>query len=80
MAWFVTLLIAVAVSIVSYLIQPRPKQPKPPAASDLERPTADADRPIPKVWGTMTIKSPNFLWYGEVSKEEYEKKEGGGKK
>jgi len=80
MAWFTTFLIALAVNVVAYLILPRPKQPKPPAAADFEAPTADANRPIPVVWGDITIKSPNFLWWGEKETVEREVKEGGGKK
>jgi len=54
----------VALEIVAYLIMPKPKGPKPPSAQDLEMPTAEAGRPIPVVFGTITVKSPNVLWYG----------------
>ena len=35
MAWWVALLLGLALNIVAYLIMPKPKQPKPPAAKDL---------------------------------------------
>jgi hypothetical protein len=71
MAWFIPLLIGIALSVVSYLLQPKPKQPKPPAASDLESPTAEAGRPIPVIFGTMTIKGVNTLWYGDKQVRAY---------
>lgn len=64
-AWFIPLLIGIALNIVSYLLMPKPKQPKPPAAKDLENPTAEAGRPIPVVFGTITVKGTNVLWFGE---------------
>lgn len=65
--WLLGLLISVAIQIVAYIIMPKPKAPKPEAAKDLENPTAEAGRPIPVVFGTVTIKGPNVLWYGEKS-------------
>lgn len=65
MAWFVQLLIGLALNIVAYLIMPKPKQPKPEAAKDLENPVAEAGRPIPIVSGTITVKGLNILWFGE---------------
>ena len=80
MAWWVALLIGLALNIIAYLIMPKPKQPKPPAAKDLEDPTAESGRPMPVVFGTITVKGGNIVWFGEKSLKEYEKKEGGGKK
>ena len=64
-AWFVPLLIGIALNIVSYLLMPKPKQPKPVAAKDMDNPTAEAGRPIPVVFGTITVKGTNVLWFGE---------------
>mgnify|MGYP003434569998 CR=1 FL=1 len=80
MAWWISLLIGLALNIIAYLIMPKPKQPKPPAAKDLEDPTAEAGRPMPVGFGTITVKGGNIVWFGEKSLHEYEKKEGGGKK
>lgn len=80
MSWWVALLIGLALNIIAYLIMPKPKQPKPPAAKDLEDPTAESGRPMPVVFGTITVKGSNIVWFGEKSLHEYEKSEGGGKK
>jgi len=78
--WVVQLLIAIAVSIVANLILPKPKGPKAESAKDLEAPVAEAGKPMPRVWGTMTIKGINLLWYGDKNVREFEVKTGGGKK
>lgn len=81
MAWFVPFLIGMAIAVVGYLLMPKPKQPKPDAAKDMEGPTAEAGRPVPVVFGTLTVKGSNALWDGEKRLHEYTKKEGsGGKK
>ena len=79
MAWFVQLLIGLALNIVAYLIMPKPKQPKPEAAKDLENPTAEAGRPIPVVSGSITVKGLNILWFGENRTNNRTIKEGGKK-
>lgn len=65
MAWFVQLLIGLALNIIAYLIMPKPKPPKPEAAKDLENPVAEAGKPIPVVSGSITVKGLNILWFGE---------------
>ena len=73
MAWFVTLLIAIAVNVAAYLLAPKPKTAKPEAAKDLEGPTSTSDRPIPVIWGTMRVSGVNYLYWGDKSKQEYER-------
>lgn len=73
-AWWVAVLISVALNVVSYLITPKPKQPKPEAARDAEAPVAEAGKPIPVVFGTVTVKGLNVLWYGETRMNTYEVK------
>lgn len=80
MAWFIALLIGLALNIIAYLIMPKPKQPKPEAAKDMDDPTAESGRPVPVVFGTITVKGGNILWFGEKSLEERDVDEGGGKK
>jgi hypothetical protein len=73
-AFLIPLLIAIAVSIVSYLIMPKPKQPKPEAAKSGDTPTAEAGREIPVIFGTVTIKDPNVLDYADKYIVSYEVK------
>lgn len=74
MAWLVTLLVAVAIQIIAYILLPKPKQPKPDAAKDLEDPTAEAGRPIPVVFGSVLVKGGNVLWFGQKSIRTYKVK------
>jgi hypothetical protein len=70
-AWFIVVAIAVAVAAVALVLMPRPKTPKPDAMNDLENPTAEAGRPIPVVFGTITVKGVNVLWFGDKDSRTY---------
>lgn len=65
MPFWLVIGLALASVALSWLLRPKVKAPKPDALSDLENPTAEAGRPIPVVFGTITVKGLNVLWYGE---------------
>lgn len=64
MAFFISLLLGILFAVISFLLAPKPKQPKPPEVEDQEDPTADF-REIPIVFGTLTVKGVNVLWFGD---------------
>lgn len=72
--WIVATLVSLAISVAAYMLAPKPKQPKPEAAKEMENPTADAGRPVPVVFGEVTIKGPNVLWFGDKSISSYKVK------
>lgn len=74
MAIFVAIGLAVASVVLSLLLMPKPKTPKPDAAKDLDNPVAEAGKPIPVVFGTMTVKGLNVLWFGNKQIHSYKKK------
>lgn len=74
MAFWIAIVAAVASVAISLLLAPKIKTPKPEAAKDLEDPTAEAGRPIPVVFGTVTVKGLNLLWYGNKSQRTYKVK------
>lgn len=80
MPFFVNLLIGLALNIIAYLLTPKPKGPKPPEAQDAPDPVAEAGKPIPVVFGTISIKGLNLLWFGDKRKVEREVPVKGGKK
>lgn len=80
LGWFAQLAIGLAISIVAYIIMPKPKMPKPPEAEDQKDPTATGGTPVNVLQGTMTISGPNILWSGDKSKATTKVKVGGGKK
>ena len=73
-AWLVPLLISLAINVVAYLLMPKPKAPKPEAAKQSDVPTADAGKPIPVVFGTVTVSAVNVLWYGDQTHNQYQVK------
>lgn len=71
MAFWLIIGLAVASAALNYLLRPRPKASKPSEVEDLENPTAEAGRPIPVVFGTITVKGLNVLWYGDKSRRTF---------
>lgn len=69
--FIVQIIVSIVLALLSYFFPSKPKTPKPASATEMENPTADAGRPIPVVFGTITIKGPNFLWYGDKKVIEY---------
>lgn len=80
MAFFLNLLLGVALQIVGFLLAPKPKQEKPPEAEDMDDPTAEAGRPVPVVFGTIQVKGMNLLWFGEKVRVDRLVKDKSGKK
>lgn len=71
---FWNLIIGLALMIIGYLIMPKPKAATPTQMQELEGPTASGAQPIIKIFGDLTIKSPNILWYGNIRNARREKK------
>jgi hypothetical protein len=69
--WFLVLLVSVAIDVVAYLIMPKVSS-KSTAAQDAQAPTASAGTPIPVVFGTITVKGTNVLWWGDKSTHTYQ--------
>lgn len=63
---FIQVAIGLAIGVVGYLLTPQPKRAKPPEAQNIQEPTADAGRPMPVVFGTLDVRGPNILWYGDL--------------
>jgi uncharacterized membrane protein len=76
--FWVQLVIMIVSALISYALAPKPPQPKPASLTDFDAPTAEEGRPIPVVFGTVWIKGPNVLWYGDLRSVPIRKK--GGKK
>lgn len=72
--FLVQLLITLAIQVIAYALMPKPKAPKPEAAQDLQNPSAEAGRPIPVVFGTVTVKGVNIIWFGDKSIRTYKVK------
>lgn len=55
---------------MAYLLAPKPDEPKPATIDDFDAPTAEEDRSIPVVFGTVWITGPNVVWYGDLKIKE----------
>jgi hypothetical protein len=73
--YIVVLLVA---AVLAVALAPKPQMPKPASLSDFDIPTAEQGRPIPVIFGTVTVTGPNVLWYGNLRVEPIKK--AGGKK
>lgn len=62
------LALGVGLQVLGYLLMPKPKPPKPPATEDVEDPTAETGRPIPVMFGSITLQGPNNMgfWDKEI--------------
>lgn len=68
---FWNIILGLALLIIGYVIMPKPAAQKPAEVTEMDGPTSQAGRPIPVLFGDITMKSPNFLWWGD----KYYKKE-----
>lgn len=64
--WEIIAYLVVAIIAVALVPTPKGEVPKPASLNDIEAPTAEPGRPIPVVFGTMLLKSPNVVWYGDL--------------
>lgn len=73
--WY-TLLIYAVLFVVSEFLRPKPdlENAKPAGLGDFQFPTTTEDRVVPLVWGTVLIKGPNVIWYGDLRKRAITKK------
>jgi hypothetical protein len=60
----VALIISVILTVLSYVLRPKPKKPEP--NTNIEVPEIRQGKPIPVVFGTRFLNNPNVVWYGDV--------------
>lgn len=68
MPWWFTALLFVGSFIASELLRPKPniENARPKNLGDFQFPTATEGRKIPLVWGSVQLKGPNVIWYGDL--------------
>lgn len=74
MPFLAQLVIALVMMVISYLIMPRPKSSSSTDTNSMDDPKASAGSPIKVIFGTITVKDPNVLWYGDKSTHTYKVK------
>jgi hypothetical protein len=76
MFWLVILLF-VGTTVLSALLQKRPKDVQPAGTSDFQVPTAEEGRVIPVIYGTVLNSGPNVVWWGDLQIHALTQKSGG---
>lgn len=71
--FLVQLIVSLVLMVAAYLLTPKPKS-SPSSQTDMEDPKASAGSPIKVVFGTVTIKDPNILWYGDKATHTFKTK------
>lgn len=65
--YIVVIILMIVAAALSMAMRPKPVPPPAAQLSDFQVPTADAGRPIPVIFGTVLMKGPNVVWYGNLS-------------
>jgi len=66
MEWIAYIIIFVVALVLAVALAPKPPAAKAAMLDDFDIPTAEPGRPIPVVFGTYVVKSPNVVWYGDL--------------
>lgn len=63
-----SLIVAVVIIGLTELLRPKPdlEDARPAGLGDFQFPTATEGRAIPLLWGTVRLKGPNVVWYGDL--------------
>lgn len=64
-AFLIQILVSVVLIVAAMLLMPKAKSTAEDPA-DFEGPSASDSKPIPVVFGTVKIKAPNCLWFGDI--------------
>lgn len=75
--WLILVLVNIGVGIATAILQKPPKDASASGLGDFQAPTAEEGRVIPVVFGTVKIKGPNVVWYGDLGVVPIKKKTGG---
>ena len=60
------LIVWIGLQIVSYLLTPRSKTQTNVTPGEVESTIVDSSSPVPVLFGTRLLASPNCVWYGDV--------------
>jgi len=74
--FFVQALIVVALTAVLYLISPKPKMDKLKPADKVDVPNTEIGKPLAVIFGTVMIRDPNVVWFGDLKIKAVKKKSG----
>jgi len=56
----------IGLQIVSYLLTPRASTQSSITPGEVEATTVDSSGPVPVLFGTRLISTPNCVWFGDI--------------
>lgn len=62
--WYI--IVFVIAYVVAAAVKPKIQEQQPASLGDFQAPTAEPGRPIPVIFGTVYLQSPNVVWYGDL--------------
>lgn len=62
----IQIIVAIVMALAASALAPKPKVNRPDPGS-LETPRIKSGSPAPVIFGTVRIKSPFLIWYGDAS-------------
>ena len=71
-------IIGIGLQILSYLLAPKPPEPKAATLSDFDIPKSKEGDEVPRIYGTAWCKAPQVHWFGNLKTKKI--KASGGKK
>lgn len=76
MSFLLFLLLTTAVFVLVEVLRPKPRieDAKPLGLGDFQFPTATEGRVVPLIFGTVRVKGPNVVWYGDLRQDAIKKK------
>lgn len=69
------LIIGLVMSLIGVLLRPKPEQPKPSTIDDVKIPITEEGQEVGKVYGTVWMKAPQVVWYGDFQASPIKKKQ-----
>ncbi len=69
--FWIQLVIMIVVSVIAYMLMPKPKTGTGDQSQDLKKPVAEAGIPLGVIFGDITVQEPNTLWIGDIRKRKY---------
>jgi hypothetical protein len=63
---FWNIIIGIASFFLNLVLAPKPQNAKPASLADFNIPVAEEGVEIPVVFGTVNIRNPNCVWYGDL--------------
>lgn len=74
-----SIVVWVALTVISYLLRPKGKTQTNVTPGEVSATTVDSSSPVPVLFGTRLISGANCIWYGDVGTTPIRKCNGGKK-